>query len=87
MLLTMANCFHSIQPQRVPVFTFSWIELISHRYLMPPLLTQAQPEMRQQTKGKQVNIFVLIAVKFVEIILNVPNFLVFYMQIWMFEKN
>eukprot|EP01083_Nonionella_stella_P068938 183388_1 len=37
-LLSFAECFHSIQPSRLPGFCFSWVELISHRSFMPRML-------------------------------------------------
>jgi CCR4-NOT transcription complex subunit 1 len=33
-----SNTLHSLQPSRVPGFTFAWLELISHRMFMPKLL-------------------------------------------------
>ncbi|KAI8855140.1 CCR4-Not complex component, Not1-domain-containing protein, partial [Chytridium lagenaria] len=37
-LSAMSNTFHTLQPSFLPGFTFSWIQLISHRYFMPKLL-------------------------------------------------
>lgn len=34
----MSNTFHTLQPLHLPGFTFSWLELISHRLFMPKLL-------------------------------------------------
>ncbi|KAK9742789.1 hypothetical protein RND81_03G197500 [Saponaria officinalis] len=34
-----ANAFHALQPLKVPVFSFAWLELVSHRTFMPKLLT------------------------------------------------
>jgi len=33
-----SNTLHSLQPSKVPGFTFAWLELISHRMFMPKLL-------------------------------------------------
>ncbi|KAL8129102.1 hypothetical protein V2J09_018257 [Rumex salicifolius] len=38
-LTAFANAFHSLQPLRVPAFSFAWLELVSHRTFMPKLLT------------------------------------------------
>lgn len=38
-LATFANVFHLVQPVRAPGFAFSWLELVSHRLFMPPLLS------------------------------------------------
>lgn len=37
-LTAFANAFHSLQPLRVPGWSFAWLELISHRSFMPKLL-------------------------------------------------
>jgi CCR4-NOT transcription complex subunit 1 len=37
-LLSISNSFHSLQPLSVPGFTFSWLQLISHRSFMPKLI-------------------------------------------------
>lgn len=37
-LTTLASALISFRPQRVPGFTFSWMELISHRLFLPRLL-------------------------------------------------
>ncbi|KAK9805719.1 hypothetical protein WJX73_001907 [Symbiochloris irregularis] len=37
-LATIANALLDVQPLRVPGFTFPWLELVSHRNLMPKLL-------------------------------------------------
>ena len=36
--LHLQNAFHSLQPLRVPGWSFAWLELISHRSFMPKLL-------------------------------------------------
>jgi hypothetical protein len=33
-----SNTFHTLQPSFLPGFTFSWLQLISHRFFMPKLL-------------------------------------------------
>ena len=38
MVLQMADVLVAVQPRMVPAFTFSWLELVSHRALMPKLL-------------------------------------------------
>ncbi|KAM7274650.1 hypothetical protein ACFE04_016516 [Oxalis oulophora] len=38
-LTAFANTFHSLQPLKVPAFSFAWLELVSHRGFMPKLLT------------------------------------------------
>jgi len=38
-LATFANVFHLAQPSRVPGFAYAWLELISHRQFLPPLLS------------------------------------------------
>ncbi|KAK3001357.1 hypothetical protein RJ639_021136, partial [Escallonia herrerae] len=43
-LVAFANAFHSLQPLRVPAFSFAWLELVSHRNLMPKLLTSNPPK-------------------------------------------
>ncbi|KAK2975818.1 hypothetical protein RJ640_022835, partial [Escallonia rubra] len=43
-LVAFANAFHSLQPLRVPAFSFAWLELVSHRNLMPKLLTANPPK-------------------------------------------
>ncbi|KAJ3103919.1 hypothetical protein HDU97_009731 [Phlyctochytrium planicorne] len=37
-LSAMSNTFHTLQPSFLPGFTYSWIQLISHRFFMPKLL-------------------------------------------------
>ncbi|XP_057867287.2 uncharacterized protein LOC131074644 isoform X3 [Cryptomeria japonica] len=37
-LTAFANAFHSLQPLRVPGWSFAWLELICHRSFMPKLL-------------------------------------------------
>eukprot|EP00252_Welwitschia_mirabilis_P002749 TRINITY_DN12719_c0_g2_i1.p1 TRINITY_DN12719_c0_g2~~TRINITY_DN12719_c0_g2_i1.p1 ORF type:complete len:2025 (+),score=405.51 TRINITY_DN12719_c0_g2_i1:577-6075(+) len=37
-LNAFATAFHSLQPSRVPAFSFAWLDLISHRAFMPKLL-------------------------------------------------
>ncbi|GMH00621.1 hypothetical protein Nepgr_002460 [Nepenthes gracilis] len=38
-LTAFANAFHTLQPLKVPAFSFAWLELVSHRTFMPKLLT------------------------------------------------
>jgi CCR4-NOT transcription complex subunit 1 len=33
-----AGVFYALRPERVPGFAFSWLELVSHRLFLPPLL-------------------------------------------------
>ncbi|KAI8808354.1 CCR4-Not complex component, Not1-domain-containing protein [Cladochytrium replicatum] len=37
-LSAISNTFHTLQPGFLPGFTFSWLQLISHRHFMPKLL-------------------------------------------------
>ncbi|KAJ3092021.1 hypothetical protein HK102_011503 [Quaeritorhiza haematococci] len=37
-LSAISNTFHTLQPSFLPGFTFSWLQLVSHRYFMPKLL-------------------------------------------------
>ncbi|KNA22767.1 hypothetical protein SOVF_031520 isoform A [Spinacia oleracea] len=37
-LSAFANAFHTLQPLKVPAFSFAWLELVSHRTFMPKLL-------------------------------------------------
>eukprot|EP00475_Leptophrys_vorax_P010508 TRINITY_DN17089_c0_g3_i1.p1 TRINITY_DN17089_c0_g3~~TRINITY_DN17089_c0_g3_i1.p1 ORF type:complete len:1415 (-),score=395.30 TRINITY_DN17089_c0_g3_i1:74-4294(-) len=37
-LMTLGRTFHNLQPARVPVFCFSWLQLVSHRMFMPAVL-------------------------------------------------
>ncbi|KAI9104094.1 CCR4-Not complex component, Not1-domain-containing protein [Phlyctochytrium arcticum] len=37
-LSAVSNTFHTLQPSFLPGFTFSWVQLVSHRYFMPKLL-------------------------------------------------
>ncbi|KAI9341268.1 CCR4-Not complex component, Not1-domain-containing protein [Zopfochytrium polystomum] len=37
-LSAISNTFHTLQPTFLPGFTFSWLQLISHRFFMPKLL-------------------------------------------------
>lgn len=41
-LLAFANALQALQPIRVPSFSFAWLELVSHRLLMPKLLLAHQ---------------------------------------------
>jgi CCR4-NOT transcription complex subunit 1 len=34
-----SNTFHTLRPTFLPGFTFSWLQLISHRHFMPKLLS------------------------------------------------
>ena len=43
LVLSMADFLHAVQPRILPGFSFSWLEVVSHRKLMPKLL---------QTRGK-----------------------------------
>lgn len=38
-LTIFANAFHALQPLKVPVFSFAWLELVSNRSFMPKMLT------------------------------------------------
>ncbi|CAN8296001.1 unnamed protein product [Cochlearia groenlandica] len=38
-LTAFANAFHSLQPLKIPAFSFAWLELVSHRSFMPKLLS------------------------------------------------
>jgi CCR4-NOT transcription complex subunit 1 len=38
LLGTFSNHLHMLQPSRVPGFAFAWLELVSHRMMMPKLL-------------------------------------------------
>lgn len=38
-LTAFANALHALQPARLPGFAFAWLELASHRMLMPKLLS------------------------------------------------
>ena len=37
-LAAFAAIFYAVRPERVPGFAFAWLELVSHRLLLPPLL-------------------------------------------------
>ncbi|KAI8335037.1 CCR4-Not complex component, Not1-domain-containing protein [Chlamydoabsidia padenii] len=37
-LITLANTLHTLQPSYFPGFTFAWLQIVSHRLLMPKLL-------------------------------------------------
>uniref|UniRef100_A0A7S3NMR3 CCR4-Not complex component Not1 C-terminal domain-containing protein n=1 Tax=Aureoumbra lagunensis TaxID=44058 RepID=A0A7S3NMR3_9STRA len=37
-ICAFATCFHALQPSVLPVFAFSWLELISHRMFLPNVL-------------------------------------------------
>ena len=41
-VLTLGECLQTINPLRLPVFSFAWVEIISHRLLMPKLLLLKQ---------------------------------------------
>jgi CCR4-NOT transcription complex subunit 1 len=43
-LTSYASLLHSVQPERVPGFSFAWVELFSHRLFLPRLLQL--PEQR-----------------------------------------
>ncbi|KAK9292677.1 hypothetical protein L1049_020655 [Liquidambar formosana] len=43
-LITFANALHSLQPLKIPAFSFAWLELVSHRSFMPKLLTVNPPK-------------------------------------------
>lgn len=51
LLSILSNSFITLQPKRVPIFAFSWIQLISHRFFLPKLLSypneQLWPYMEQ----------------------------------------
>lgn len=38
LLQAFCSLFHATSPMKVPVFCFSWLELISHRWFLPKLL-------------------------------------------------
>jgi hypothetical protein len=59
-LATMSNVLHLISPSRLPLFAFSWLELMSHRLLLPKLL--ALPAQQVQTLGVCVRVCVLVGV-------------------------
>lgn len=44
-LMAISAALHSVQPLRVPGFSFSWLDLISHRQLMPKLLQSVIPKV------------------------------------------
>eukprot|EP01138_Halocafeteria_seosinensis_P012563 gb/GECG01012836.1/.p1 GENE.gb/GECG01012836.1/~~gb/GECG01012836.1/.p1 ORF type:complete len:2467 (+),score=278.86 gb/GECG01012836.1/:1-7401(+) len=37
-LSIFANLFHAIRPEKLPIFAFSWLDLVCHRMFMPKLL-------------------------------------------------
>lgn len=37
-LLLFARCFHALQPAHIPVFCFNWLQLVSHKSFMAPIL-------------------------------------------------
>lgn len=39
---SISNTFHTLQPQFLPGFSFSWLQLISHRHFMMKLLSDKQ---------------------------------------------
>ncbi|KAI9023310.1 CCR4-Not complex component, Not1-domain-containing protein [Hyaloraphidium curvatum] len=39
-LSALSNTFHTLQPIFLPAFTFSWLQLVSHRHFMAKLLSQ-----------------------------------------------
>jgi CCR4-NOT transcription complex subunit 1 len=45
-LIAISAALHALQPLRVPGFAFAWLELVSHRQLMPKLLLSPQPKVR-----------------------------------------
>ncbi|KAI8897671.1 CCR4-Not complex component, Not1-domain-containing protein [Globomyces pollinis-pini] len=38
-LVVISNVFHTVKPTFLPGFAFSWVQLISHRHFLSPLLT------------------------------------------------
>jgi len=38
-LIMFANVLHALQPQRVPAFAFSWVELLAHRQFLPRIMS------------------------------------------------
>ena len=38
LIFSLADVLHAVQPRMLPAFTFSWLELASHRHFMPKLL-------------------------------------------------
>ena len=48
-LVTMSNVLHLVNPSRLPLFAFSWLELASHRLLLPRLLSAPHQAVRDAT--------------------------------------
>jgi CCR4-NOT transcription complex subunit 1 len=44
-VLQFANTFHALRPQRIPGFAFAWMEMISHKCMVPALLSARRSRM------------------------------------------
>jgi CCR4-NOT transcription complex subunit 1 len=51
LFLAIAKAFLYLQPQNIPLFTFPWLTLISHRIFVPAMLEESTPE--SDTKEKR----------------------------------
>eukprot|EP00164_Ancoracysta_twista_P003199 GFYU01004267.1.p1 GENE.GFYU01004267.1~~GFYU01004267.1.p1 ORF type:complete len:672 (+),score=268.94 GFYU01004267.1:49-2016(+) len=57
LLLTFASVFHGLQPLRIPVFCFAWLELISSRMFMPKLLLAKNQKGWQHFQKLLIDLF------------------------------
>ena len=46
-LISMADLFNKLNPNKFPGFAFSWLELISHKFFMPHFLKVNQNTYQQ----------------------------------------
>jgi CCR4-NOT transcription complex subunit 1 len=67
---TMASFLHVIRPELLPEFAFGWLELASHRFLFPNLLSNRKGE---NDGWEMVRILVLDAIRFFSSLLSSGN--------------
>ena len=51
---SLSNTFHSLQPAFLPGFTFSWLQLISHRHFMSKMLNAENQKVYISNSGVAV---------------------------------
>lgn len=61
LLSEVSNTMHAIQPQVLPAFTFSWLQLISHRNFMAPILLAADQALWPNYHRLLVSLFKYMA--------------------------
>lgn len=78
MLLTIVQTLHILQPIKYPGFAFSWLQLVSSKFLMVPLLKTGQREMWAQYRTLILDLMIFYKEVFTVKSLSTPEMKQFY---------